>query len=158
MISNIKNYTLDDVKRSIREFEELASQSEDVRALAVQITSGKINSVAAIYDWVKANVKYTPDPDEIELFIAPTKLVSDWNNHVPLAGDCDDIAMLVVALLRAVGVKTDVVLLDTTGGGPNHALAVVHSEVLGKDIMVDASTDEVPLGWDIPYLTRVDIK
>ncbi len=155
MIRILKNYSLDDVKKYIKEFLDLAAQDEAVRDLAVQITNGRGNSVVAIYDWVKANVKYTDDPVDTELFIAPTKLVRDFNNHLPMAGDCVDFALLVVSLCRAIGIKANVVLLNTEGKDINHALVEVYSSAVEKKILVDASTDQVPLGWDIHYFDKI---
>lgn len=141
--------TIDDVVTAIQYLLDRAAHSEPVRELAATIINGSNDQVASVYDWVKAHVSYVPDPTNIELFTSPSKMVADYNLAKPLQEDCDGFAILIVALLRAIGIKSSVVLLDLRGDGFDHAVAQAYSSVLGKDILVDASTDKVPLGWEI---------
>jgi len=155
MLTIIKNYSLDDIKDSIKYLLDKASESEEVRQLAIEIIHNKPDPIAAIYDWVKTNVKYTPDPvrnGQIELFISPVRMVKDYRQGKPLAGDCDDMALLAVALCRSIGIHSSVVLLDTAGEGLDHAVSQVSSN--GVTLMLDPSAN-VPLGWEEHYYSKV---
>ena len=153
MLTVIKNYSLSDIKASINQLLEKASHSEQVRELAVQVTNH--DPIVGIYDWARANIRYTPDPVEKELFISPVKMVRDHYQGKKLSGDCDDSALLVTALYRSIGLKSNVVLLDTAGQGLCHAVSQVYSEKLGRYVMVDASTSEIPIGWEIKYFQKI---
>ena len=160
MLTIIQNYTIEDVKNSINYLLEKAAYDEEVRQLAVQITYDR-NPIAGVYDFIKTNVHYTPDPvrnhENIELFISPVKMVRDYKNGLPLAGDCDDQAILAVALYRSIGIRSNVTLLDTAGKGLDHAVANVYSDTVKKYIFVDPSSSEFPLGWEIQYYERIDV-
>ena len=143
-----------DIRSSINYLLDKAAHDEQLRQLAVQITSNK-EPISAVYDWVKENVQYVPDPVGNELFISPVRMVQDYHDGNPLAGDCDDQALLITALCRSIGIESNVVLLDTGGGGLDHAVSQAYSEKLGKYVLVDASTNEVPLGWEESYFQKV---
>jgi len=149
MLTIIRNYDLEDVKRGMNYLLDKASQSEEVRQLAVNIIDNKPDSIAAIYDWVRDNVRYTPDPILIELLTSPVRMVNDYLQGKPLAEDCDGIAILITALCRSIGIQSSVVLLDTKGEGLDHAISQVHSDI--GWVSVDASDSIHPLGWSISY-------
>ena len=131
MLTTISNYTLDDIRKSINYLLDKAKQEPRVRELAVGIISDKPDPIAAVYDWVKTNVKYVPDPVKTELFISPVKMVNDFYEGKQLAEDCDGMAILAVALYRSVGIESNVVIFDTKGEGYDHAIAQAYSDKLG---------------------------
>ena len=156
MITVIKNYSLSDIRDSIKYLLDKASRSEQVRGLALSLASSK-EPIPAIYDWTISAIKYTPDPYQVELFTSPVKLVNDYYQGNPVQEDCDGISLMMTALYRAVGLRSDVVLLDTENKGLDHAISQVYSTKLGKFLMVDASTNKIPLGWEQSYYQRVVI-
>jgi len=150
MLRVIENYTLADVKDSIIYLLDLAAKSFEVRQHAIEISADSQDKIAAVYDWVKAHVSYVPDPigatgNEIEMFISPVRMVEDFSRGLSPAGDCDDHALLLTALYRALGMKSNVVLVDF-GSGISHAYCRVKSEKLGEWIVSDTTSD-TPLGW-----------
>ena len=157
MITIIRDYTLEDVKASLKDFLEKAANSEEVRELGVKIVYGQQDHIAAVYTWVKSNVDYIPDPEGIELITSPVKMVRDYNEGKPLAEDCDGMAILTTALYRSVGIKSNVVLLDTVGEGYDHAVSRAYSDKLGSWIIADVSTSKIPLGWEISHVRRLMI-
>ncbi len=154
MITTIKNYSLSDIRTSVNYLLDKSTQDPDIRNLAVEITSGTPDPIAAIYDWVKANVTYVPDPVDTELFTSPVKMVNDYRQGSVLVEDCEGIALWTVALCRAIGIEAHVARLEVKGKGLDHAVAIVHSDRLGRDITVDATSTNVPLGWEIPYFKK----
>lgn len=157
MLTIIRNYTLSDIKTSIKYLLNKASESEEVRKLAVEVTDSKPDPIAAIYDFIKNSVRYVPDPtNNTELFISPVKMVRDYNQKIPIGGDCDDMALLAVALYRSIGIKSNVVILDTRGQGLDHAVAQAYSDIAKRYITVD-SASQYPLGWEEKYFNKVEV-
>ena len=154
MIKIIQNYTLQDIKDSMSYLLDKSSHSEEVRQLALKVIADKSDPIAAIYDFVKSTVSYVPDPvmggDEIELFTSPVKMVRDYNQGLPLAEDCDGMALLATGLYRAIGIRANVIIIDSIGQGFAHAYCLVWSEKLGRFVSVDPSSD-YPLGWELTY-------
>lgn len=160
MLKVIRNYNLSDIKESILLLLDRAAKSFEVRQHAVEITSDAQDKIAAIYDWVKSSVSYVPDPigasgKEIELFISPVRMVQDHKQGLKIAGDCDDHALLSTSLFRALGIPSNVVLIDSAGNGLDHAYCKAWSEKLGHWVNVDTANADVPLGWH--YSTRQEI-
>jgi transglutaminase-like putative cysteine protease len=113
----------------------------------------KSNPARDIYDWVKANMKYVPDPVDTELFYHPRLLVQEYHKEMPIQGDCDDMAMFTYALLTAAGVRARIVLLGINGSEPDHASAQIWSENLQEWIFCDTSTSVYPFGWNEKYVS-----
>ena len=151
-----QNITISDIKKYMNYLLDKSANDESVRAFAMNITYGKTDDVSAVYDWVKTNVKYVPDAKiagslgygnagEAELFISPIRMTRDYNEGKSLFGDCDDQALICVALYRALGMQSNVVLLDRKGNGFDHAVCEVESPTLVM-ITVD-TTGNTPIGW-----------
>lgn len=157
MITVIENYNLEDVKTSINHLLRKASESEEVRQLTISVVGDCPDPIPPVYDFIRYNVKYISDPIGGELFISPVKMVNDYSNDKPIGADCDDMAILAVAMYRSVGLESNVVLLDTKGKGLDHAVARVRSRQTGEYIMIDPSTPKYPLGWQERYYAKVII-
>lgn len=157
MITDIKNYNFADIVFSIKNLLSKSMYDENIRQLAVEIKSKSDDPVSGIFDWVSDNILYVPDPNGIELFISPVRMIKDYNEGKQPGGDCDDIALLTVALLRSIGVKSHVSIVDVKGSGWDHAIAVAYSERLGKEIFVDPTSSK-PLGWIDKYIKRYDVE
>lgn len=148
----IIGYNLQDVINSIKDFMDKSSQDDEVRQLAVEIISD--NPIHDIHTWVRSNLKYVPDPvrngQGIEQFTSPIRLVREYREGKVIGEDCDSHAMLVAALYQSVGLPSHVALADYSGGGYEHAYAIVWSDPLSMWLDVDTTT-KYPLGWLQPY-------
>jgi len=110
-----------------------------------------IETVRAITAWLHQQVRYTG----IEFGDASTIPWSPAETVKRGFGDCKDKATLLVAMLRAVGIRADLALLST---GPGLDLdkdlpgmgvfdhAIVRAEVAGRDVWIDATEDLFPVG------------
>ena len=161
MLIRIKNYSVDDIENSIRFLLDRASNSSEVRQHAVNITHDQPDKIAEIFDWIKQNVSYVPDPigtggEEIELFISPVKQVKDYQQGLRPAGDCDDLALLATSLYRAIGIRANVIIIDSVGNGFDHAYCRVWSDKLNDWINCDPSGD-YPLGWVYSYTRKITV-
>jgi len=153
-ITRITDANLDDMMQSLSRLTGDGIRSSEVRQLALSITSNSTDNIAAVFDWVKSNVRYTPDPsvgDGIELFISPVRQVKNYNEGKEMAEDCDGMAMLCSAMLGSIGHRTRIAIMATGGGDYDHAVCQVFSDELGDFINVDPSNTDYPLGWEIQY-------
>ena len=159
MITIIKDHNIVDVKNSIKYLLDEASKSEKVRELAVEIVSSNPDHIAAIHSWVKANVQYVLDPvadGEIELLTSPVRMANNYFEGKPLVGDCDCMSLLTTSLYRAVGIKSNFVMIDTKGKGFDHAVTQAYSYKLEEWVTVDTAS-EYPLGWEVTCYEKIII-
>jgi len=78
--------------------------------------------VSAIANWINRKVKYVKDINGVEEITAPYIILEQLktgNNEY--SSDCDDIAALACALLRAVGFKTRIEAIAHKSDFYNHA-------------------------------------
>ena len=151
MLTVINDANIQDFIEGVKYLLAKSDTSEEVFKLAQEIVQGKPDPIKAIFDWVRAHVKYTPDPGDDELFISPIKLVEYYRSGKPLEEDCDGFAMLTTALCRAVGLTAHVCFVAQRTGNFDHAICEVWSIPLRAWIQVDTSTDLIPLGWETPF-------
>lgn len=149
----IRNANLQDIKNGIQYLLSQSSASSEVRELSLSIVQNKADRIAAIYDWIKANVPYVPDPLNKELFTSPVKIARDYKAGLPIGEDCDGMAILATALYRSIGIEAKVVLIDQAGDGLDHAYCQAMSDKLGW-VNVDPSSPDIPLGWTVPFINR----
>lgn len=98
------------------------SRSAKIRALAINIVrqarvreKDYYGEIVAIHEWVKKNIRYMRDPVNQETLSHPEELA--FNTR---AGDCDDMVVLEVALLAAIGVKAWPVTIGMSPGMYSH--------------------------------------
>lgn len=94
-----------------------------VRNTAVQLASRnegtfRVEQVAAIWSYVREHWRYVNDPRGREYVATPKESIN--NNY---AGDCDDFAVTLAAMVRAIGGESRVVFMEGARGG--HAYAEV---------------------------------
>ena len=152
----VQNYNMTDIANSINYLLDKASLDPGVRDFSLQIVSNSPDKISAIYDWIQYNVQYVSDPIDVELFTSPIRMVRDHQDGKSLAGDCDDMAILATALYRSVGIESNVMLLDTTGKGIDHAISRAKSDKLGW-VNSDPSDKTHPLGWEIKSFSKVTV-
>src|SRR6266511_3951544 len=104
--------------------------------------------VCALFDWVRRNVRYTRDIFRVELLHTPRRMLE------LRAGDCDDMTILLGAMLLSTGHP---VRLALAGFRPNkpHVYTHIYPEVnvWGKWIALDATMNR-PIGWAPPALWK----
>ena len=158
MPTKIMENNLGNIEESIRYLVNKSVQDESVRNLAIRITSDGPNNISSIYQFVQTNVKYLSDPIDNELFISPIHMVKDYNEKGHMEGDCDDFALLTVALARSLGIPAHVSISDQSGKGFDHAIAEIYSTKLTRWVQVDPSTCDIPLGWAYNPYKKLDIE
>lgn len=126
-----------------------------VRQKAIQIfreagvpAKDRWGEVCALFHWVRRHIRYTRDIFRVELLHTPRRMLELQ------AGDCDDMTILLGAMLMSTGHPVRLVL---TGFRPNrpHSYSHIFPEVnvCGQWIALDATMDR-PMGWTPPALWR----
>lgn len=122
----------------------------------------ELGQIRAIFNWVRNNVKYVRDYQGIEELTSPDIIINDINNkRNTYSSDCDDMAMLLCALLRSVGFRTRIeVIALKNDKAYDHARCAVFSQTLNRWLPLEATSPtkdigdgfhskRVPLGLDI---------
>lgn len=157
-ITTYKNTTFQDLVSAVNYLLGVANNSPEVKQLATQITTGTDDPIRAIYDFVWDNMYYVPDPEDSELFTSPVKLIRDYNQGASMQGDCDDFAIFITALFRAINLNSHVSFVSEKNNDYDHAISEVWSDSLGQFIQIDTSTSKkLPLGWYTQYNLKYDI-
>jgi hypothetical protein len=104
----------------------------------------------AVFDWVRTNIRYTRDPEGLELFRKPIRTV-----QLGIA-DCDDMSILICALLGTIGHRLQLRVIGVTSKEPEHIYPL---DLLPPDnstyyIALDATRPE-DMGWEVPEEQRL---
>lgn len=138
--------------KQMRQLVQIGRGDEQIRALSL----GVINEcegkdwdceLRAIFNFVRSTIRYTLDPNDIELLQSPTQTL------ILRHGDCDDMSTLLATMLEAVGHRCVFMAL---GFGPigeySHVLVGCFPAAGEFMVSLDATEDE-PMGWFPPGVT-----
>lgn len=126
-----------------------------VRQKAIQIfraygvrPKDRFGEVAALFDWVRRNIRYTRDIFRVELLQSARRMLELQ------AGDCDDMTILLGAMLMSTGHPVRLVLAGFRPNKP-HAYSHIYPEVniRGRWIAIDATVRH-PMGWTPPTIWK----
>lgn len=106
-----------------------------------------LGEVRAVFEFARDRVRYTRDPQGVELLKAPRVTLAH------MAGDCDDKSTLLAALVRALGNPTRVAFraIGTNPLAPGaYSHVYVVARVQGQDVAMDPTPTGAQLGWEYP--------
>lgn len=103
--------------------------------------------VAAIHAFVRDNIRYTRDPDGLELVQTPEKTLEY------MAGDCDDQCVLLASLLTSVAHPVKFCALGFEGG-PLFEHVLTETKIGAQWIALETIIPK-PMGWRPPGVKRV---
>ena len=108
----------------------------------------RLGEVSALFEWVRRNVRYTRDIWQVETLHTARRLLE------LRAGDCDDMTILLGAMLMSTGHPVRLVLAGYHPAKP-HGYSHIYPEVnvRGRWIALD-STLPHPMGWQPRALWR----
>lgn len=100
-----------------------------------------LGEMKALFEWVQRNVRYTKDPFRLEVLHSARRILE------LRAGDCDDMTILLGALLESIGHPTRLVIVGPTPLRPD-LFSHIYLEAYhkGRWIPLDA-TMPFPMGW-----------
>lgn len=136
----------------MREFARRGGEDARIRLLALDIVGAcdardHACEARAIHMWVKRNIKFRRDPVGVEW-------LQDVERTLMLrSGDCDDISVLVAALLRSIG---HMVRFRVGGYGNGFTHVWVIDLLDGRWVDIDASVESAEFGWSRRYPVRAD--
>lgn len=142
---------------AMRELIDDATTDPEFVRFAVDMVRGvpayhDIGEVQAVYEWVKRNIRFTKDPILKEKLYPPRELLKIR------AGDCDDISMLIAALLFALGYPARLVTIAADPNQPSEFSHVyVEAEIpAGSNqwVAVDAARSDSQFGVEPPNYFR----
>jgi hypothetical protein len=104
----------------------------------------------AVFEWVRSNIRYTRDPEGLELFRKPLRTV-----QLGIA-DCDDMSILICALLGTIGHTLLLRVIGVSSNDPEHIYPV---DLLPPGdstyaLALDATRPE-SMGWEVPEEQRL---
>lgn len=158
MLKSMQYASVGDLKRVLSNYLNDAKLKPDFVEFAKDVV-GKDDDdwIARTYDYVKQNVEYVPDPDKMELFIAPWVMMERIEAK-EAGGDCDDIALFTASLFKVTGHQSRILIIATGSDGLDHAVAEVFNPKINEWVMVDPSAKNVPLGWYERHSERVIVE
>jgi transglutaminase-like putative cysteine protease len=108
----------------------------------------RFGEVCALFDWVRRNVRYTRDIFRVELLHTARRMLE------LRAGDCDDMTILLGAMLLSTGHPVRLILAGFRPERP-HVYSHIYPEVhvAGRWLPVDATISR-PIGWAPPALWK----
>lgn len=100
-----------------------------------------LGEIKALFEWVQQNVRYTKDPFRLEVLHSARRILE------LRAGDCDDMTILLGAMLESIGHPIRLVIVGPTPVRPD-LFSHIYLEVYlkGRWIALDA-TMHFPMGW-----------
>jgi hypothetical protein len=156
--------TIEVMKNMARKY----SRHDLVKRLATNILhSYKIPShhylqeAQAIGQFVKDHVRYVKDPVGTESLQAPDMMIRMMQEVGYAMGDCDDMSLLMAALLMSVGIapKFRAIKYDEKCPHFNHIYVVVYENNIKdslapgqiKRLVLDAIIKDKPIGFEMPH-------
>ncbi len=108
----------------------------------------RFGEVHALFDWVRRNIRYTRDILGVELLHTARRMLE------LRAGDCDDMTILLGAMLISTGHPVRLVLAGFRPERP-HVYSHIYPEVnvRGRWIPIDATVNK-PIGWAPPAIWK----
>jgi len=106
----------------------------------------------ALFRFVRDRIRFTRDVYGVETLQAAGYTLQHQ------AGDCDDRAVLLAALVRSVGIPAALRfrVIATNPGAPSRFTHVyVMARIAGRDVALDPTYTTTPAGWQYPGRLRV---
>jgi transglutaminase-like putative cysteine protease len=108
----------------------------------------RFGEICALFDWVRRNIRYTRDIFQVELLHTARRMIE------LKAGDCDDMTILLGAMLKSTGHPARLALVGFQPNKP-HVYTHIYPEVNvgGRWVALDATMNK-PIGWAPPALWK----
>jgi hypothetical protein len=105
------------------DFEEPLTRNTAVRIAADEEGPFRVEQVARVWAHVRGEWRYVNDPLGREYFARSSETIEN-----DFAGDCDDFAIVLAAMITAIGGDARVVMMDGPAGGHAYAEVCVRSD------------------------------
>lgn len=133
-------HIVDLVKKGAKDFKVRQTAIDVLRQRAVK-PKDYLGEIKALFEWVQQHIRYTKDTFRVEVLHSARRMLE------LRAGDCDDMAILLGAMLEAIGHPVRLVI---TGPDPlrQDLFSHIYLEVFhkGRWVPLDATMPH-PMGW-----------
>lgn len=146
--------TMSEMKRIIKESSKNWIVIQTARNIVQnENPKDRIGEVTAIYNWVRNKTRYIMDPAGTEHLQTPLVAIDMIRQGQVFQGDCDDLTILVLSLLKAIGYNVKMI---AAAYSPKKNLTHIYGAVylINKWVIVEPIKLNVPLGWEAPNKTR----
>ncbi len=109
--------------------------------------------IHAIHEWVKRTFKYVSDAYPVEQLSSVRAILYNQRRIPGYGHDCDDFVILESALLRSIGIPTQVVIAacdKRRRDQYSHIYLRAYNKTKGKWVNLDATNKKAAAGWE-PY-------
>lgn len=144
--------------RAMRRLIEQGKKDPVIRELAARIITSAgipafdfVGESRAIYDWVRANLRFTRDVYGVETLQAAREIVRLG------IGDCDDFTVLICSLLGTIGHRTRIVTISKPEDEKNFSHVFPQDNLNGAWITLDAARMNPAFGKDPESVDRVRV-
>jgi transglutaminase-like putative cysteine protease len=122
---------------------QAGKRHDEVRSAALAIVGGVApkdfgGEIAALFDFVQNDIRYTLDPRGLEQLHHAEEVLRQR------AGDCDDMVILLGAMLESIGHRTKIFAMGFEPGQLTHVILKVW--YAGRWLALDPTEDQ-PAGW-----------
>jgi transglutaminase-like putative cysteine protease len=108
----------------------------------------RFGEIRSLFEWVRRNIRYTRDIFRVELLHTARRMLE------LRAGDCDDMTILLGAMLMSTGHPVRLILAGFRKQKP-HSYSHIYLEAnLGGNWIALDATMERPMGWAPPALWK----
>jgi transglutaminase-like putative cysteine protease len=134
--------------RAMRTFVRTYKAHDQIRSTAIELTrhlppKDWLGQVRALFGFVRDHIRYTRDIDGIETLQTPPATLELE------AGDCDDKATLLAALLGSIGHPSRFVAVGFSSPG-NYSHVYLETPVGTRWLALDATVSTATVGWAPP--------
>lgn len=138
------NFTLGHMRRFVEQYKTSPQVRELALSLIRDLPQKDFRGEAdRLFTFVKDRIRYVKDIHDVETVQTPVKTLELG------AGDCDDKATLLAALLESIGHETRFHAMGFEKGTVSHVL--LETRINGRWIAMD-TTEPVNLGWLPPHI------
>jgi transglutaminase-like putative cysteine protease len=110
----------------------------------------RLGALRALFEFVRDRIYFVGDVAGVETLQSPRYTLSIG------AGDCDDRSTLLAALARAIGIPVRFRVIAANRSRPSQFSHVyLVAQVGGRDVPMDTTYPNTPLGWQFPGPMRV---
>lgn len=144
----VRAKSLDERIKIIKSLIDEGKQDPQIRQLAAQILTNvpagdEWAEVESIFNWVRNNIRYTQDVENFDTYQRARRTLE------LSIGDCDDMTILIAALLGSVGYTVQLKVTSQDGTNWTHIYPIVQLKS-GQSLPLDA-TIQMSIGSEVQH-------
>ena len=144
------NHLLAEASRKLVKYLVTSNESEIASRLA---------EAGAVYFYALEKIRYTSDPQGVELVYYPSKMYEMFSREGRWCGDCDDFSLFIMSLLISLGHETRVTLVGFSREKESYEHVFIETNIRGCGwVTVDPSTHEQSIKKTREMLSKVTQK